>query len=245
MFAARPALEAQKSRRASRLYRFCFVTRLRPVIRPLAPVGLVSGQPFECWVRTRDREHDPEVSNVIGGQTQFAAVVQDPGEFIHNGGGYQSAFVVAGFWPGVREQDKGAVETVIRQSRQRLSRVIVKNPEIGDLLALQPADELDDPRLKNLAADDSNRRVSQRLPGSMLTAAKSNLQPNGSVTFEKLVEVRQLVERDPIGGQAFGQRELLGGAQLSPAPAAVQLRGDMIGLVDGDRGDASASRCQF
>jgi hypothetical protein len=60
-----------------------------------------------------------------------------------------------------------------------------------------------------------------------------------------LVEVRQLVERDPIGGQAFGQRELLGGAQLSPAPAAVQLRGDMIGLVDGDRGDASASRCQF
>src|SRR5262245_43893437 len=109
-------------------------------------------------------------------------------------------------------------------------------PDIGEALVLDAAQDLDDPVMERLAADDADCRVVPYLPEQMFAAAEADLQPDvGCGRCEELTEARRhrlrQVERD--ARQRILPQCGLPSARRAPAPAAVAAQVVLVILAHG------------
>src|SRR5262245_55360924 len=109
-------------------------------------------------------------------------------------------------------------------------------PDIGEALVLDAAQDLDDPVMERLAADDADCRVVPCLPEQMFAAAEADLQPDvGCGRCEELTEARRhrlrQVERN--ARQRILPQCGLPSARRAPAPAAVAAQVVLVILSHG------------
>ena len=92
--------------------------------------------------------------------------------------GDEPALVVALLGPGIGKQDERAGDRGVRQPAQQRAGVVGVQADVGELLALDGAQRLDDAVLERLAADQADVRVGARLPQQMLGPAEADLEPH-------------------------------------------------------------------
>src|SRR5215469_3524809 len=173
----RAATEAQKDGGAPHGARLFLVPGLRPVGRAVAPVVPPPRQPFEGGMTSEAFEDPAEVTAVVGRDPQLGVVGRDRRQRVEHLAREEAALVVAPFWPGIRKQDKHAIDRSRRQRCDQQPRVIGEHANVVEAALLDLREKLDDPVLENLAADKTDLRMPFSLLRQMLAAAEADLQP--------------------------------------------------------------------
>lgn len=182
---------------------------------------------------------------MVAGQAQLGAVGQDPGELVQGLGLDQPALVVAGLAPGIGEEREGPADRGLGQDGQQLAAVALEDPDVLQVLGLDPGQQAGDAVDEDLGAEEAGVPVARRLPGQVLAGAEADLQPERR--GPRLEEAGE-VER---GGFGQGDRQtwqqaldqgLAAPAQLAAVAPAVELclvlgRG-VLGRGSGSRGFA-------
>ena len=175
-------------------------------------------------MRRHALEHPGDVIRVVARQAELRAWLQHARERIEERRLDQAALVVAGLGPRVGEQHESARDRGGRETVEERSRVVVPDPDIGEVPVTDMAEQRDDAILVGLAADQPDIRMLRCLPGEMLAAAEADLEPD-------LARRRREEARRIDGGLAIRQRDLqlrqqrveesgAPGAQLAPAATA-------------------------
>ena len=123
-------------------------------------------------------EHPGEITGVVGRQAQFGAVGHNFGEPVERRWGNQPALVMSGLGPRVRKKNEDPADRARRQRRQQRARVIGVDANIGQLPARDLAEQLDDAVFEYLATNKADFRMTLGLCSQVLSAAKTNLEPD-------------------------------------------------------------------
>ena len=92
---------------------------------------------------------------------------------------------MAFFRPRVRIKRKHLCKAGIGQGGKELSRVVVKNPDVGQAFAFDQAQQIGDAVDEGIATDEADVGVRLGLLGQMLAAAEPDFQPNLAGGFGK------------------------------------------------------------
>ncbi len=156
--------------------------------------------------------------------------------------------MVAGFGPRVGVVEKHLLDHPVRQHIKQLAHVARMQRQIGDArradLAQQHCNAVD----KGLGADQVNLRMQGGHVNQMLTAAKTNLQPDrlalrkGQIQRRAagVVGRRHTLQRQ--GAKVFGQITLLAGPQGLAMGAAIEIAAFGLGICVGHAGLHEAPR---
>ena len=128
--------------------------------------------------------------------------------------------------PRIGKQDEGARDRALGQPVDQQPGVVAEHADVGEAVALDVAEQLDDAVHERLAADQADVGVAARLPGEVLAAAEADLQPNRAhLAGEQRRRRERGVQRpgvDVDAGQQAVDPLALGRAKAPAAPAPVQ-----------------------
>jgi hypothetical protein len=80
--------------------------------------------------------------------------------------------------PGVGEEDEDAVQRGFRQAVEQEAGIVDEEPDIGEPVRLDPAQQAGDAVEIGLDADQPDLGIGRRLPRQVLTAAEADLEPD-------------------------------------------------------------------
>ena len=144
------------------------------------------------------KQHPVDQPGIVAGQPEFRVVGQDSRQSIQGFRAHEAATVMARLGPGVRKQQKAAIDRRVRQGVDQRSGVVRMDADV-----VQPAvvDQVQQARHavdERLAADDPDSGMLRRLPGKMLAGAKADFEPAGGHGAGKK---RGRIEFRAAGGQ--------------------------------------------
>ena len=87
--------------------------------------------------------------------------------------------------PGIGKQDEGAVDRLIRELRDQIARVAAAHLHVGQRLFIQRGQQLRHAIDEWLGADEADIWMTRRLPGQMLAAAETDLEPDLAFAIEQ------------------------------------------------------------
>ena len=90
-------------------HRFVFITGLWPICWSDLPISGLPGLPGEFRRLLERHEDRARVILEIGADAQFGTWFHDLGQQVQKRARHQSAFDMLPFWPGIGEENKGAV----------------------------------------------------------------------------------------------------------------------------------------
>jgi hypothetical protein len=126
----------------------------------------------------KGQQHPAGIVAIVGGDAQLGAGAHDAGKLGECGCRHEPALAMSRLRPGIGEQDERAPDAALGQPTQERTRIVGVQSNIGELLLLDGAQDLDDPVLERLAADEADTRIVPRLPEQVLAAAEADLQPD-------------------------------------------------------------------
>src|SRR5690625_460109 len=113
----RPPLEAQENRLAPLLDCLGFIARRRPILGTLPPVGRCLCEPYKLRMRQQVSQHPGDVARIIAREPEFSTIAQDPGKLVQCLRLDEAPLVMAGFRPGIGEEQESPVKGPLWQSR--------------------------------------------------------------------------------------------------------------------------------
>ena len=129
----------------------------------------------------------PDIIGDIGGDAHFRTRLQQPRRFAQQERRDDAPLVMAFFRPRVGVEYEKPVETVRRHRLDQRAPVAMQDTNICEILFLDLRQQLGDAVVKWLCPDDERVPVAGRLPGEMLAAAETDLQPDSLKAFRHLV----------------------------------------------------------
>ena len=108
-----------------------FISGLGPIIRPNAPVGLALGCPVKSAVMMYAGQGPVDIINDIAGEAKLTAGADNAVGILQEFGRDNPAFIVPGFRPGIRKQDKQPVKRPVRDGVHNLAPVALIQADIG------------------------------------------------------------------------------------------------------------------
>jgi hypothetical protein len=143
---------------------------------------------------------------MIGGYAPTRPIGQDLGQGGNIFRADKAALVVSTFRPGVREQQKGPLNTSRRQTVQQQSRIVCDNTDIIQALFVDHGQQSGNAIDKGLATYKTNVGMRPRHGRQMLAGAKADFQPDrADVRFEKATWIQCTVL--VVGGDQLQLRQ--------------------------------------
>ena len=170
-------------------------------------------------------EHPAEITRIVGGEAQLAAIGHRRGEEVERRRCDEAALVVTELRPGIGKEDEDAGQHRLGQRRQEEARIVDEEPDIAELLPLDVGKQLDDAVLEDLAADKALARRRRGLRCQMLAGAEADLEGDRlGRRGERCgrVEMPCFRQRDGEPRQQRRQQVLLSRAKLAAAAAAIK-----------------------
>jgi len=156
--------------------RLLLIARRDPVGRTHAPIRRTLRRPGEPRIANKMHERPLRIIGMVGGDPQLAARPQGAGNFAECPRLDEATLVVAEFRPGIRKEDKHHRKTGIGQSLEDVTRIIGMHTHIRQPLGPDLRQELGNPVLERLAANEAGLRMQPRLRGKMFAPAETNLE---------------------------------------------------------------------
>ena len=174
------------------------------------------------------------IFHVIAGEAQLGPVLQQPGKRIQVFRRYEAAPVVPFLWPGVGKQHESAPDAGVGQGVEQQPRVVVENPDVGEIPLADVGEQAGHPVDVGLAADEADIGMGAGLRRQVLAGAEAHFQPNvghRSVKNGRQVEpAAAFRRRHPQARQQVPQQFLPALAQPVAAPPAVPAGPVVAGL---------------
>ncbi len=130
-------------------------------------------------------QHPFDITPMVAGQPEFAAVGQRPGQFADGFIGNEAPPVVPFFRPWIGKKGIDPADGSLGQTGKKLSRVIVENANVGQAFAFDPAQQAGNAIDEGLAADEPDVGTGPGLGRQVFPGAEADLEPDiGNGGFE-------------------------------------------------------------
>ena len=113
-----------------------FVSCLRCIRRPDTPILGATRLPIERAMSKCMEKHPAHVFHMVACESQFGAVLHDPGQGIEVLVRDEPTSIMTCFRPGVGEKDKATIDGSVIQRIKQGAGVVRKNANIADTVAV-------------------------------------------------------------------------------------------------------------
>lgn len=221
--------------------RLLLVARGHPVGGTHAPIRRRLRRPGETRITNEMHERPLRIIRMVGCNPQLAAGLQDPRNLVEGPCLDEPPLVVPDLRPGIREQDKHDRKAGISQALKDLTRIIRMNPHIRQAMGAHLRQQLGDPVLEGLAADEAGVRMKPRLRGKVFATAKPDLKRMRPGVRKQVAKVDGTVG-EANAWQQVADEPLLQRAERSALAPAMEFAAPPSGIRQANRLFSCATR---